>query len=178
MPINRIHTPQHCPGSGIRLVRWRGSCHWCRINELIINNAGPMPFRGDRSGIGSWGRRRRAGGSQQPQCRQLPLPPRATGWPCLRLQRGRAMALLAYLPGVANEAASEVRRSTNGPLFDLGALSPLPTFSVVSHLLPFNIARPMSRRPRSSTASPPSNYKPALVPPTTSAVTGRSLSKK
>ena len=89
-----------------------------------------------------------------------------------------AKALLAYLPGVANEAASEVHRSTNGPLFDLGALSPLPTFSVVSNLLPFNIARPMSRRPRSSTASPPSNYKPALVTPTTSAVTGRSLSKK
>ena len=44
-----------------------------------------------------------------------------------------AKALLAYLPGVANEAASEVHRPTNGPLFDLGALSPLPTFSVVSH---------------------------------------------
>ncbi len=93
-----------------------------------------------------------------------------------------AKALLAYLPGVANEAASEVHRPTNGPLFDLGPpIAPTNLqrrkSSPIRPHMSFNIARPMSRRPRSSTASPPSNYKPALVPPTTSAVTGRSLSK-
>jgi len=79
-----------------------------------------VPFRWGRYSIGTRGRCRRTGLSQQPHCRQLPLPPRLTGWGRTYDSKEDAVkALSAYSPGVANEAATDSDRSTELPLFDL-----------------------------------------------------------
>jgi hypothetical protein len=90
-----------------------------------------------------------------------------------------AKVLPAYSPGAANEAGSDSHRSTEPLFFDLAPYRPYQSSDsqVIAHKarIPSNTARPISRRPGSSTASPPSNYRPALVALTTSVVMGRSL---